>query len=265
MKYSRKCLGTLLLLATLLSAPTSGAMAATVLFDQGHNQRFLADRRHDLDLSGLADQFINAGFTVKTTAEPLSATTLAGVDALVISGALAPLAPTEEAAVRQFLERGGRLSIMLHVPQPLAPLLEQLGVLTSNGVIRERTDIIGDEARNFRVSRLAPEPLFAGIRSFALYGSWALLNEGKTCRPLALTGPEAWIDLNLDNRQDQGDAVQAFAVIVGGEYGRGQFLVFADDAIFQNRFLQEGNLLLARNLVAWLGQPAADTSRSRRL
>ena len=48
------------------------------------------------------------------------------------------------------------------------------------------------------------------------------------------------------------DAVQAFTVVAAGELGQGAFIVFADDAIFQNRFLTGDNVTLARNLAGWL-------------
>jgi hypothetical protein len=38
--------------------------------------------------------------------------------------------------------------------------------------------------------------------------------------------------------------------------GKGRYIIFGDDALFQNRFLVGENLFLAGNLVAWLlGSP----------
>ncbi|HXQ23784.1 MAG TPA: hypothetical protein VN812_19045, partial [Candidatus Acidoferrales bacterium] len=53
---------------------------------------------------------------------------------------------------------------------------------------------------------------------------------------------------------DPGDAVQSFGVLVAGQLGLGRFAIFGDDALFQNQFLMGGNVVLARNLVAWLTQ-----------
>jgi hypothetical protein len=39
---------------------------------------------------------------------------------------------------------------------------------------------------------------------------------------------------------------------VAGALGRGRFVVFGDDTLFQNRFLDGSNLELAGNLVHWL-------------
>jgi hypothetical protein len=41
-------------------------------------------------------------------------------------------------------------------------------------------------------------------------------------------------------------------VVIAGSLGRGEFAVFGDDAIFQNRFLKDENLLLGKNLVKWM-------------
>jgi len=43
-----------------------------------------------------------------------------------------------------------------------------------------------------------------------------------------------------------------FAVVVAGKLSSGRFVVFGDDAVFQNKFLTGDNLILGRNLAAWL-------------
>ncbi|MBW1897757.1 MAG: hypothetical protein JRI61_01710, partial [Deltaproteobacteria bacterium] len=37
-----------------------------------------------------------------------------------------------------------------------------------------------------------------------------------------------------------------------GKWGAGHFVVFGDDAIFQNKFLIEENALIGKNLARWL-------------
>jgi hypothetical protein len=48
------------------------------------------------------------------------------------------------------------------------------------------------------------------------------------------------------------EVVGSVGVIVAGELGAGRFVVFGDDAIFQNKFLDEQNRRLAKNLARWL-------------
>ena len=82
---------------------------------------------------------------------------------------------------------------------------------------------------------------------------------------MAETGPEAWVDLNGNQKFDKGDVRQAFAVIVAGTRGKGRIAVFGDDAAFQNQFLQGDNRRLAENLASWLlGGAARPPGRPRK-
>jgi hypothetical protein len=236
----------------LLFPPAKAHARTTVLFDQGHGQKFLIERGGDLDLSALARTFRDLGDDVSTSSAPVTEKLLHGVDILVISGAFRPYTREEAEAVGRFVERGGAVCITLHIAPPLSGLLYRLGIDHSNSVIHEEEGLIEKDSLNFHVTRLAKHPLFRGVRQFSLYGGWALQNVRSGGRPIAWTSPSAWIDLNGNNSYDPGDARQQFAVAVAGEAGKGRFVVFGDDAIFQNRFLTGDNLILARNLAAWL-------------
>jgi hypothetical protein len=222
----------------------------TILFDQGHNQRFLIEEKGDLQLSKLADSLSGPGVVVASTRKPLSDESLKDISALVISGPFATLRAEEVEAIARFIEKGGRLAALLHIGAPFSGLLARLDVDHSNGVVHERNNVI-DPDINFRVTNLSGSPLFSGIKHFSLYGGWAL-NPGKSGTSQALTSPDAWIDLNGDKVLSNGDAVAAFSMIVSGTLGSGSFVVFGDDAIFQNRYFDENNSILAANLGKWL-------------
>jgi len=247
------------LLAVLVVPFTAHARTA-VLFDQGHGQKFLIERGGDLDLSRLARTFRDTGNAVSTSSTPLTDNLLKEVDVLIISGAFRSFTAGEIEAVSRFVERGGAVCIMLHIAPPLSGLLDRFGVYYSNGVINEVENTIDNDSINFRVTRLEKHPLFRGVRQFSLYGVWAVQSARPDVRVIARTSPSAWIDLNGNGTYDRGDARQQFAVAVAGEVGKGRFVVFGDDAVFQNRFLTGENLTLARNLAAWLagGRPAPD-------
>jgi hypothetical protein len=227
-----------------------------VLFDEGHGQKFLIGERGQLDLSRLAGVFQAEGAQIKASREALTDARLSGVDGLVVSGPFTPFTPAEIEAVTRFLDRGGRLSVMLHIPHPVAPLLHRLGVDFSNGIIRERANVIHDDPLNFHVTALSAHALTRQLDAFDVFGAWALLSTNANVAIIAQTSPTAWVDLNGNNRLDVGDAVQSFGVAVAGQFGSGRFAVFGDDAIFQNQFLTGGNVVLARNLVGWLTQAA---------
>lgn len=246
-------LGCLLLFCLLMAAP-SGFAAPVVLFDEGHGQAFHAGGSRPLDLSLLAERFTAAGFDVRTSTRPLDAGLLDGVTALVVSGAFQPLSSEELAAVQAFLGRGGNLAVMLHIAPPLAGLLDLLRVDYARGILHDSSRAIGGNPQHFRVDGLAGHPLTEGLAEFAVYGCWAVRGTAALVEPIAWTSPEGWLDLTPDGQPGPGDVRGSFAVVVAGHTAAGRYAVFGDDALFQNRFLDGGNRLLADNLARWLFQ-----------
>ena len=242
----------LVLIITLLYVPQSFGeeSAPLILFDQGHNQRFLIEDSGELQLSRLADVVKSQGARISSTKIPLSDESLQDVSGLIISGPFENIQPNEIEAVLRFLKRGGRLAAMLHIGAPLAGLLAGLDVDSSNAVLHERRNII-DKDLNFRLMTLSTSPLFTGVSQFSAYGVWAL-NPGASASIIASTSPEAWVDLNGDGAVSVGDVAGTFGVVTSGTFGAGSFIIFGDDAIFQNRYLDADNLKLAANLGSWL-------------
>jgi len=246
----KRCLW--LVLVSLLAVPVMSWAAPVVLFDEGHGQPFVIAGERPLDLSALAGVFSAAGYEVRSAKQPFDAALLADCDAVVISGAFQALQAEEIAVMQEFIARGGGLAVMLHIAPPLAGLLQVLEVDFSNGTLREHEQVIGGNPQDFRVSNLSSHPLTAGLSDFALYGVWALRGTAPTVAVVAQTGPHGWVDLNHDGKFGTGDPVQPFAVVVAGTAGEGRYVVFGDDALFQNRFLEGNNRLLAENLARWL-------------
>lgn len=240
-----------ILVLAWLAFATPGEAAQKVLFDTGHGERFKITDEGPLQLSGLAEIIQAAGAKIDTIDRPFSDATLAGAHALVISGAFTALHPHEIEAVVRFIEGGGKVAIMLHIAPPLAALLNRLQVSHTNGAILERQNVIENEPLRFRVDRLSDHPVLRGVSGFSLNGAWGLINNGETVRVVAATSPRAWIDLNRDKVQ-AAEETASFGVAVTGEVGKGGFIVFGDDAIFQNKFLEGDNKALAANLAGWL-------------
>lgn len=240
-----------LILAVILAVPkVRAADQPVILFDQGHGERFLPQGDDALGLSHFAELIHAQGGRLVIVQTSLSSENLAAADALIISGPFTPLSTAEIDLIEGFVNRGGHLAVMLHIATPLAELLGRFGVIHSNGVIREDgAAVIDREPLNFRVARFEEHPLLTGISHFSLYGGWALATEGDRARLIAATGDQSWIDLNNNRKLDQGDARQSFGVIAAGQAGAGTFVIFGDDAIFQNRYLNGGNLKLATNLI----------------
>jgi hypothetical protein len=226
--------------------------ARTAVFDCSHEEKSLPTDTGNVGLSDLAAEIKNAGLEVGTNDGPITDEALAGIDALIISGPLAPLTREEVEATSQFISKGGRLCVMLDLAWPARPLLDKLGVPVSKAVIQERENIIGDMPLNFRVTGMADHPITEGLVEFDLFGAWALLARGENVQVIAQTSPAAWLDLDGNARLSAGDAVQSFAVAVAGTLDKGRFVVFGDDSMFQNSRLTERNRELARNLARWL-------------
>ena len=241
----------LLCLLLLLPLPVLAA-APQVLFDQGHRQAFVIESDGPLQLSQLADTFARHGWQVNSTGEELTEQRLAAVDAIIISGAFRTLSPAEIATVSGYVQAGGQLVVMIHIGQPLLPLLHRFGVDVANRVIHDQPLQAGGKSTDFPITNFTQHPLTSGLQQFSIYGGWPLQAFEQSGTPLATSSPHAWVDLNQDQQLTEGDLISPFDVLIAGDYGQGRFVVFADDAIFQNQFLQAGNKQLAENLARWL-------------
>ena len=244
----------LALLSTIaiLTIAAPAVAAPVILFDESHAQQFLVGADGPLDLSGLAAAYRENGIQVKSSAGPLNGAELSSVDVLVLSGPFRPLDKDEVQVVLDFVRNGGGLAVMLHIPSPALSLLRQLDIDVANGTLHEEDAAIEGNSLYFKVSRLAVHPLFAGLEGFSVYGSWALRGAAEHVSIVAVTGQNGWVDLDHDNRFSSADAMQAFGVVAAGQLGEGRYVVFGDDALFQNRFLDESNRRLALNLANWL-------------
>ncbi|MEW6428365.1 MAG: DUF4350 domain-containing protein [Thermodesulfobacteriota bacterium] len=249
-------LSILLLFAVLLHCPAALAGdRPLVLFDQGHDQRFVIEQEGALHLSRMAGIFETKGATVVPGEEKLTPAMLKNAAVLVVSGPFSPFSPAEIDAIVNWLFEGGRLALMLHIPMPVTDLLARLDVFASNGVIQEHNNLLAGNDRDFLVVDLDTHPVLNGIEGFAVYGCWALLNAGDRVRIIARTSPAAWVDLNRDHVQDKTDPSQALGTMASGSFGKGRYLIVGDDAVFQNRFLEGNNRRLAENLADWLLRP----------
>jgi hypothetical protein len=241
-----------MLFCTQFAMPLFAGQNPLVIFDQGHGQRFTIEQKEGLHLSGLASLFSEGGFEVKSVKGQITDEVLAGVHVLIISGAFSPFSPQEIDAISRFVEKGGNLSVMLHIPQTVAGLLGKFHVITSNYVLNEQENMINSKPKDFYVKKLEVHPLTKGLKKFAVHGGWALMNEGGSGKLIAQTSGKAWVDFDRDGKLSEGDVKQSFGVVIAGTFGKGKFVVFGDDAIFQNTFLQNENLTLGKNLVKWL-------------
>jgi len=235
-----------------VSSSTFAADKPVVLFDQGHGQRFVIEKQDELQLSGLAGIFRERGCEVRSSDGKITATTLDGVDILVSSGLFVPYDDEELNTIKNFLEQGGALSVMLHIAPTYGNLFNVLGVAASQGVLNETENLIGGNPLDFQVKNLSKHPLLDGLEQFNLYGGWALMNRGANAKTIAYTSRQSWVDGNRDRQRNPNEPLHVYGVIVAGTKGKGRFAVYGDDAIFQNQFLNDDNKTLAIKLADWL-------------
>ena len=228
------------------------ARSNIVLFDEGHGQRFLADRTGPLDLSGLAALFQSEGLLVKSSKGETTEKVLAEADVLVLSGAFVPFTLPEISAIVNFVQKGGRLCVMLHVGMPVAELLKELKVYVSKSVVHEQENLIQQTETNFYVNASSQHELMKGIERFKVFGGWALLTDNENAATIAQTSASAWIDTNMNGERDARELQRSLGLAIAGIAGDGRFVVFGDDAIFQNRYLSEENMHLGKNVAKWL-------------
>jgi hypothetical protein len=243
------CIGLFSLSLAVLQAE---AKKRTVIFDQGHDQKFVIDKEGDLQLSRLSGLLRKEGYDVKVNTGQIKDATLKTADVLIISGAFQPLSPEETNAIVRFLEKGGKLCVMLHIPQPLIGLMSRLKVYASNGVIEEQENTINNAPKEFFITNMEKHEITGGLKKIGVHGAWALMTESKTAQIIARTGSKAWIDLNRDGKFNETDTRQSFGVVIAGTLGKGKYVIFGDDAIFQNKFLDQENMPLGKNLAAWM-------------
>ena len=156
-------------------------------------------------------------------------------------------------AIINFVNKGGNLCIMLHIGLPAAHLLSKLNVYVSKGIIREEKNTIQQNEMDFYVSAVTQHELLQGIDRFKVFGGWALVTNNEHAEIIVKTSSRAWLDTNMNNERDPGEKQRRLGLAIAGTLGDGNFVVFGDDAIFQNRFLSEENNRLAKNLAIWLG------------
>ena len=243
------CMGLFLLFFTVVQAETK---KLTVIFDQGHGQKFVIEKDGELQLSRLSGLLKGKGYDVKINVVQINDAALNTADVLIISGAFQSLSPEEINAVIIFLERGGKLCVMLHIPQPLTGLMSRLKVYASNGVIQEQENTINNAPMDFYITNMGKHKITKGLKRIGVHGAWALMTKSTNAQIIARTGPKAWIDLNRDGKFNETDARQSFGVVIAGTLGKGRYVIFGDDAIFQNKFLDQENIPLAKNLADWM-------------
>jgi len=242
----------ILICSLFLLSLSGSAVSAEVYFDTSHRVIFHPSSEQHLGLKKFVSLFSEGGNNVEIGDYPLGILDTGAVDVLVLPGSMVPYSEEEIAFIEKFVNKGGRLLVLLHIAPPLARLTERFGIILSNAVISENENLIDGKSQDFLAKDIASHELTKGVSGIALYGSWGLLAEGPG-KVIASTSENAFADFNRNRRLDRGEPKVKMGVVAVSNYGKGKVVVVADDAPLANAFLDIGdNRKFAKNIVSWL-------------
>ncbi|MBI5641981.1 MAG: hypothetical protein HY954_00745 [Deltaproteobacteria bacterium] len=231
---------------------TAGKSASgKVVFDLSHSEIFSPVKKGPLHYTQFYDNIRKSGSEVSLNKKPITPKALERVKTYIIAGPAQPITKDEIETLRNFVNNGGNLLLLLHISGPVAPLSVEFGIVVSNFVISDVAGNINNKSQDFYVTSFARHPVTAGLNKIAVYGTWGLMAE-VNAEVLAGTSDKAWADMNRNREFDKDEPTQSFGVIAANEYGKGKVVVVADDAPFANQFIGEAdNKKLADNIIRW--------------
>ncbi len=234
-----------------------------LLVDYAHGEIFPPLDPRDLGYAKLDTVFKEAGYEVRVISEPLTEKELRRARVYLLAGPMNELSEEERAAVRSFVEHGGRVIVLVHIASPLRVFLAEYN-MSLGWVLAEEENTLG-RVHDFVVTGIEGGEIFKDVDSLSFHGAFSV----RAPESYAFTSDRAWEDLNLNGVWEEGEPRGRFALIGIARYGKGYVLVIGDDATLANRFIgEEDNFKLARNLAEWgLTQSSPSNSsapRSRR-
>jgi ABC-type uncharacterized transport system involved in gliding motility auxiliary subunit len=186
----------------------SKASKKTIRFLEGHGERGINDQERG-GLSSMKDALTKQGYEVGTLSLLHESEVPEGTAVLVLAGPRRPVTKDERERIGRYVDRGGRLAIMIDpdTQSELDPLLRQWGVEAGRGVLVDLQDRLaqGDltalMVRTFTEHEITQDFTFAVL--FPVSRHLAFHEEaGKDWDfvPLARTSPRSWAETDLKGR-----------------------------------------------------------------
>ena len=257
----------------------------TVFIDNIHAHNFLnAELTPDstnynalFGLSDITNYLKRQGIRVVTPKKGLiNSRRLEDVDTLLInrvSDDLPVLRIEEVAAIKDFVEKGGKLFLVLdqaniyHHAHRLEGLLTEFGINTYFGTAMDaKPNIIGERPDWLAVDRLALHHLMENLDVLAMASSAVVHSQYS----LAALSKESWSDVPVANSKkglsghlnhfgnrtkDAGEKAEYISVISLVEFGEGHVVLIGDQNMLGNLGLRlEDNYKFMLNLFAWTSQ-----------
>ncbi len=247
----------------------------TLYFVVGHGESSLGDAKSERGLATLKEALETEGYQPKELALLRLPALPEDAAVVILAGPQAPYLPPEIQILQDYLDKGGRLIVLLDagVDAGLGPLLERYGIAADDTLV---IDAQGQLARVYgpavpAVLRYAKHPITEGFDLATIYPtvrSLTPLNVQGIDRPLplALTGETSWAETQWMQQPvgyDDGEKRGPLPVVLlqraprpSGTYSKEMRLVVFGDADFiGQRWIGElGNRDFFLNTVAYVSE-----------
>ena len=149
--------------------------------------------------------------------------------------------------------------MLTHISPPVNSLAQEFGMSISGNVTAEGENLIESSSQDFFVQDFEDHPITKNIQKIAVYGTWSVTSK-EPSRTVAWTSASAWSDVNRNRVLDPDvERTDRLGIVAVAEYGSGKVVVVADDAIFIDMFMNEGdNRQFGENIVTWFMEKASD-------
>jgi hypothetical protein len=264
--------------SSAIQGVTQGRVPA-VCFLRGHGERDIEDFNRSGGYSDIAEYIRRDVMDVRTMALSETKAIPDDCDALVIAGAQKRLSDAEVSLVRSYLERQGRLMVLLDADTRcgLEPLLADWGVRMADDVVVDASRTLS--GRELFITQYEPHPITAPLRGVASVfylprsvepalpqGEAADPADRPHAVPLASSSDAGWADTDLDENPmkydleaDRPGPIPVAAAVEKGpvpgidvQIRPTRLVVFGDSDFVANGAMTGGNPDFFLNALNWL-------------
>jgi hypothetical protein len=192
------------------------------------------------------------GFDTIFNENQLNEETLSDVNVLIFAGPMKKFDPKEIDIIRNYVQNGGNLLVLTHIPSPLVDLMREFNITISDYVAAESQNRIIPSSLDFYVTDFENHTITKGISNFAVFGSWSIKSSG-SANTVAWTSDSAWSDVKKNMKFDNdSEKHERLGIVSTLQFGKGKVVIIADDAVFLDKFIDTAdNRLFGENIILW--------------
>jgi len=163
---------------------------------------------------------------------------------LIIAGGTAPFTKEESDQLYNYVENGGKLLILTHIPPKMGmePLLNKFGFNVSDTILIQE-----NQSTTVSAEIIGSHPLTNNVKELMLFGCYYIISEGDS-----IVKCNCYADKNKDKVPDD-DEKGEYGVVGYKKVGKGEVVVVTDDAVLMDNFIMHGdNRKFAENVAQWI-------------